>query len=49
MLSKKENKLLKKNRFLIKENKLLKKFNFELRNNVSDNCNFITDLIRNRK
>jgi len=49
MLSKKDIIILKKNRLLIKENKLLKKFNFELKNNVSDNGNFITDLIRNRK
>ena len=49
MLTKKDIIILKKNRLLIKENKLLKKFNFELKNNVSDNCNFITDLIRNRK
>ena len=49
MLSKRDIIILKKNRFLIKENKLLKKFNFELKNNIEDNCNFITDLIRNKK
>ena len=49
MLSKRDIIILKKNRFLIKQNKLLKKFNFELKNNVSDNCSFITDLIKNKK
>ena len=49
MLTKKDIIILKKNRLLIKENKLLKKFNFELKNNIEDNFNFITDLIRNKK
>ena len=49
MLSKKDIIILKKNRLLIKENKLLKRQNKELKDNVSDNCCFITELIKNRK
>jgi len=49
MISKKDIKNLKMIRMLKKNNKLLKKFNFELKNNVSDTINFISELIKNRK
>jgi len=43
MLTKRDIIILKKNRFLIRQNKQLKKWNFELKDNVSDSINFISD------
>jgi hypothetical protein len=49
MISKKDIKNLKMIRMLKNKNKLLIKFNRELKDNISDNCCFITELIKNRK
>jgi len=49
MYTKKDIRYMKHIRMLKNKNKLLIKFNRELKDNVSDNCCFITELIKNRK
>jgi len=49
MISKKDIKNLKMIRMLKNVNKLLIKFNIELKDNIRETCNFVNDLIENRK
>jgi len=49
MLTKRDIIILKKNRFLIRQNKILTKYNKELKDNVHETINFISELIKNRK
>jgi len=49
MYTKKDIRYMKHIRMLKNKNKLLIKFNTELKDNVEETCNFVAELIKNRK